>query len=482
MQLLPDHLEAQIELDESEKPQGEIEQALASIWKDVLNLAEVGRNSSFFDLGGNSLLIGKLLIMIRNRFKSQISLRYLFEATTIAFQAKYFKGDKLENHIENLEEEARLPEHIRPDSSPRHITHCCLLTGATGFVGAYLLWSLLQDPEQRVICLVRAGGLEYLKSQFIVFGIELSQSQWDRVEVIPADLSKEDFGLDKKALSELSFRVDCIYHCASIVAMTLPFAALKPVNVDAVKTLLSLACADHPKRFIYISTIGVFDQNDYNELCNIPEDSAVSSLGLSGGYEQSKWVAERLVGTALSRGLDGLIFRLGRIGSALKWGLPNPHDYAWLFIKGCIKLGLAPPWGECLDQTPGDWLGKIIVAMSNSEKKDEGVIHLLSDPIPYKEMIEILNSCGFPIQYVPFEQWLEALKKQADNPLSPILATFEGQTSPQVPSMAKPKGFWDIFDLSKTRRLLKGHGTDLPTVKEEHFRMYLKRYEDAGLL
>jgi hypothetical protein len=41
---------------EYEEPQGELEQAIALLWKEVFHLDRVGRNDNFFELGGNSLL------------------------------------------------------------------------------------------------------------------------------------------------------------------------------------------------------------------------------------------------------------------------------------------------------------------------------------------------------------------------------------------------------------------------------------------
>ena len=47
-----------------EAPQGEVEQALAAIWAQVLDVERVGRHDSFFDLGGHSLLAIQLLSLI----------------------------------------------------------------------------------------------------------------------------------------------------------------------------------------------------------------------------------------------------------------------------------------------------------------------------------------------------------------------------------------------------------------------------------
>src|SRR6185312_10694922 len=48
-----------------EPPQGEIETALASVWAELLNLDRVGRTGHFFNLGGHSLLLMKLVMRLQ---------------------------------------------------------------------------------------------------------------------------------------------------------------------------------------------------------------------------------------------------------------------------------------------------------------------------------------------------------------------------------------------------------------------------------
>ncbi len=65
-------------------PRNEQEQAVADMFREVLNLQEVGVHHSFFDLGGHSLLAARLLSRIRRRFDHEISLPRFFENPTIA--------------------------------------------------------------------------------------------------------------------------------------------------------------------------------------------------------------------------------------------------------------------------------------------------------------------------------------------------------------------------------------------------------------
>ncbi len=67
-----------------EPPQGETEEALAAIWRDVLGVARVGRRDHFFELGGHSLLAVRLVTDVKRRFGVELALRSLFDHPTLA--------------------------------------------------------------------------------------------------------------------------------------------------------------------------------------------------------------------------------------------------------------------------------------------------------------------------------------------------------------------------------------------------------------
>ncbi|WP_217563196.1 KR domain-containing protein, partial [Paenibacillus sp. GbtcB18] len=67
------------------EPRNEMEQVLADVWSDLLGLESVGVHDNFFiDLGGHSLLGTQLISRLRELYQTDISLRALFEAPTIA--------------------------------------------------------------------------------------------------------------------------------------------------------------------------------------------------------------------------------------------------------------------------------------------------------------------------------------------------------------------------------------------------------------
>ncbi len=93
-------------------PQSQIEQAIAQVWQEILNLDKVGIHDNFFDLGGHSLLMIQVANKLNEILQSDVSLVTLFQSPTIHSLAQYFSekqqpnlqksGDRAHKQIEAL--------------------------------------------------------------------------------------------------------------------------------------------------------------------------------------------------------------------------------------------------------------------------------------------------------------------------------------------------------------------------------------------
>jgi amino acid adenylation domain-containing protein len=72
-----------------EPPKTEVEQAIAQLWQQLLQIEKVGVNDNFFDLGGHSLLLVQLHAKLRDIFPVDIAITHLFEYPTISSIAQY---------------------------------------------------------------------------------------------------------------------------------------------------------------------------------------------------------------------------------------------------------------------------------------------------------------------------------------------------------------------------------------------------------
>ncbi|HEV2148396.1 MAG TPA: amino acid adenylation domain-containing protein, partial [Longimicrobiaceae bacterium] len=71
-----------------EAPQGEVEQALAEIWAEVLKVERVGRSDHFFELGGHSLLAVQVASRVRQRLGAEVPLGEVFRVPVLAEYAR----------------------------------------------------------------------------------------------------------------------------------------------------------------------------------------------------------------------------------------------------------------------------------------------------------------------------------------------------------------------------------------------------------
>lgn len=83
-------------------PPGSVEHALVEIWKEILEIDEVGINDNFFELGGNSILAIKALNKVKNRCRVEIPVVDLFRYPRISALASHIRkesdGDKDAGH------------------------------------------------------------------------------------------------------------------------------------------------------------------------------------------------------------------------------------------------------------------------------------------------------------------------------------------------------------------------------------------------
>ena len=69
-------------------PRTPLEETLASIWKEVLAVEQVGIHDNFFELGGHSLAVTRVVSRVRQVLELELPLLDLFESPTIAGLAR----------------------------------------------------------------------------------------------------------------------------------------------------------------------------------------------------------------------------------------------------------------------------------------------------------------------------------------------------------------------------------------------------------
>ncbi|HKX31268.1 MAG TPA: amino acid adenylation domain-containing protein, partial [Blastocatellia bacterium] len=331
-------------------PQGELEELLAGIWREILEVERVGRRDNFFELGGDSIKGILLINRMQERLGRQVEVGALLQSANLAEMAGYLATDR--TLTPDLRAEAVLDPEIQPAavwSRPMSETRCIFLTGATGFLGAFLLQALLRRTEAEVWCLVRSRDAEEGRRKLLAAldSYRLGDDRFaSRIVPVPGDLAQPRLGLSPEVFQSIAETADLVYHNGASVNFVYPYFLLKPVNVLGTQEALRLASRAKAKPFHYVSTISVFSATGPASV--IREDDEPAPPGddrrLPAGYAQSKWVAERLVMAARARGLPVSIYRPGRIAGDSRTGISNPDDFVCRYLRGCLQLGAMPDW------------------------------------------------------------------------------------------------------------------------------------------
>ena len=122
-----------------------------------------GGHDNFFDLGGHSLLILQLLVNVQKRLGREIDLQTFYRVPSVAAMAGLIQvgagPDDSNSTWEQMQRDAVLDPGLVAEAPPVvevDAVRQVLLTGATGFLGAFVLRELQRRTSAHVTCVVRA--------------------------------------------------------------------------------------------------------------------------------------------------------------------------------------------------------------------------------------------------------------------------------------------------------------------------------------
>jgi thioester reductase-like protein len=344
-----------------------------------------------------------------------------------------------------------------------------LLTGASGFLGAYLLAGQLKRwPDLRVRCLVRARdadqGLEKICRNLNQYG--LWKRGWkERIMAIPGDLSQPDFGLEASEFLNLGKGIGGILHNGAQPSQMATYSQLAVVNVEGTRQMLTIAARNGGIPFQMISSVAALEAKEYRDKELYETDDISAWEGIYNGYSQSKWASERLVINAGNQGLPMTVYRPPLIGGHSRTGSWHKDDLIYRLFKGCLSLKMVIdlPWE--IDIVPVDYVANAVTALGWSPESFGKCFHLQHPhPILLGELMDKFSFANILLKTVPMEKWIEAIDSNPSNPLQPLKPLFiqrwgeEQLTYPELNQI----GFRARPNCDATVRLLAERGVVCP--------------------
>ncbi len=290
-----------------------------------------------------------------------------------------------------------------------------LLTGATGFIGAHVLASLLSATSGSVHCLVRApsasAGQARLRHTLRHYRLEQAAAS-DRIVAHPADLTQPGLGCRDPDYRRLAGTVDAVVHAAAEVNLVLDYRWHHETNVGGTEQILRFATRERLKRVHLVSTFSVLRAPSALEghLLELPYEAGDAEL--SNGYAASKWMTERLGVLAAQRGIPVTTYRLGEVFPSSRTGVPNRRALINLILQHAVRLGMWFTSGIVTDYTTVDDVGDLIAAGVAGEAT--GWFHVLQ-PLPLAlDDIAALVAAEFGLRPSSYREFWAAARNAAD--------------------------------------------------------------------
>lgn len=400
------------------EPSNEIEQTFVDVFGEVLKQNDVGVDDDFFELGGNSLE-AMLVVSHLKRFGHHISMQTLYQYKTVRQIVNYMYQNQqslvaLPDNLSELQKivMSRYNLGILEDSLSHRPLGNTLLTGATGFLGAYLI-EALQGYSHRIYCFIRADNEEIAWYKLMTnlndyFSEETVEMMLSNIEVIVGDFEC----MDDVVLPE---NMDTIIHAGARTDHFGDDDEFEKVNVQGTVDVIRLA-QQHHARLIYVSTISVGTYFDIDtEDVTFSEADVYKGQLLTSPYTRSKFYSELKVLEAVNNGLDGRIVRVGNLTSPYngRWHMRNIKTNRFSMVMNdllqldCIGVSMAE---MPVDFSFVDTTARQIVALAQVNTP-QIIYHVLSpNKMPVKSLLECVKRKE--IELVSDESFNEILQKQ----------------------------------------------------------------------
>jgi len=250
------------------------------------------------------------------------------------------------------------------------------VTGATGFIGRFLVGRLLKREDSRVFALVRSGSEYKLDALRRRLGVDA-----DRLVAIQGDINEKLLGVSKRDQDDLTGQVDHFFHLAAIYDLTADENTQRYTNIEGTRQTLKLAEKLQAGCFHHVSSIAAAGL--YNG--TFSEDMFEEATGLDDPYLLTKHESEALVRQESK--LPWRIYRPSMVVGHSETGEMDKVDGPYYMFKLIQKLkDVLPNWmpligveGGHFNVVPVDFVADALDHIAHQPDHDGQCFHLTAD-------------------------------------------------------------------------------------------------------
>jgi thioester reductase-like protein len=459
-----------------------VEQRLAELWREVLDVPTAHLEESFFAAGGDSLSALALTEAIHDGLWADLPLEAVFVAPSgHALAEQIAQGTSPRRRfarrtatVDELRRDAVLdaalvvPADLATDGP-------FVVTGGGTFLGAHVISELIARTDREVIVLDTAPAA--CERLLVEHGLS-TRGPGARLTVHEARLGQPRLGLSDDTYQELASTAGAIFHLAEVrpgyEGSYLPYDALRAPNVLGTRHVLELACTQRATPVHLVSRLSVGIRAGDRGRVVVFEDVDRGPEGFVDGYNQSRWVAEQLATAARDRGLPVWVYRLGDIIGSTVTGRSDLTDPLMRTVLACIATGYAYENSDPAHVTPVDYIADAVVSVALQSQAATGTLHLVagSTPLRWSDFAAVVSGLGHAVKPVSWLRWGRALKRY-HREHGDVLHKGTVGLMPDIRTSiryVRERGREIVFDDANARAVLKAAGVagrpiDAPTIE-----------------
>jgi amino acid adenylation domain-containing protein/thioester reductase-like protein/non-ribosomal peptide synthase protein (TIGR01720 family) len=361
-----------------------------------------------------------------------------------------------------------------------------LLTGATGYLGIYLLREILASTNARVHCVVRGRNHEEAMQRLVseykwYFPDRSSNLASSRVRVLAGDVGLSQMGLHGNDYRELLERVTDVFHSAADVRLIAETQSLVRANVLGTRHMLEFATTGTRKRLHHISTLSVVGSPPPHWKGRFSEHDLDIGQTFSNPYERSKFEAEMLLRDARREGTDIRVYRFGNLVGNSRDGRFQRNierSRIYLNLKAWIETGLAPYNPEArISFSYVDYVARSILALAFAPSTPLHSFHVENrHTLNQYDLVRILHAFGYPIALLERHEYAQRLASLASREGYVFgLNTIWGHRSDEGDRAA-------VCSCTETEKYLSALDIVFPRPTADWFRKMIRHCIDVGFL
>ena len=466
-------------------PSTALEKTLCGIFAEVLELDRVYADDNFFDIGGSSLTVTRVIILA-NKKGIEISYGDVFEKPTPAELAGLCDKDSPANDFEDLGnydysgiDNALFNNNLESfKNGDKQDIGDVLLTGAAGFLGIHILYELLSNYNGKVYCLLRDKNNNPAENRlnmifYYYFEESLKEKYSDRVVIQRGDVT------DRASFDKfLDFNIDTVINCAANVKHFSKGTDIEDVNLYGTLNVIDF-CKQADARLIHISTmsVGGIYVGERGRVTNLEENQLYIGQQATSKYTLSKFLAERAILDEITKGFNAKIMRVGTLAARNTDGEYQINFTTNTFmgrLKANTIIGKYPydMIETPFELSPIDFVAKAILLLAQTPK-DCIVFHPFNNHmLMMGDLYMEMDKIGLHSQAAETEEYEKALEEAKLNPekakiLSSLLAYQNMAHGQKIFSVGKSNKY--------TMQVLYRMGFRWPVTSHD----YMKRFINA---